>query len=109
MYYIGFDLGSSSVKVALVEMATGKSIGVVQEPETEMGMLALKNGWAEQNPEEWWQHCCNAVAKIKKKYNISRNQIKRISLPILSRFQSHKILPRLNIHFLKYSSIKPII
>ncbi|MCW2119053.1 sugar (pentulose or hexulose) kinase, partial [Flavobacterium sp. 7A] len=31
MYYIGFDIGSSSVKAAIVEIATGKSIGVVQE------------------------------------------------------------------------------
>lgn len=36
MYYIGFDIGSSSVKVAIVEIISGKSIGVVQEPETEM-------------------------------------------------------------------------
>jgi xylulokinase len=68
------------VKAAIVEIATGKSIGVVQEPETEMSMLALKNGWAEQKPEEWWEHCCNAVAKLKKKYNISRTQIKGIGI-----------------------------
>jgi len=80
MYYIGFDIGSSSVKAAIVEIATGKSIGVVQEPETEMEMLALKNGWAEQKPEEWWIHCCNAVAKLKKKYAISRTQIKGIGI-----------------------------
>lgn len=80
MYYIGFDIGSSSVKAAIVEIATGKSIGVVQEPETEMEMLALKNGWAEQKPEEWWMHCCNAVAKLKKKYAISRTQIKGIGI-----------------------------
>jgi xylulokinase len=80
MYYIGFDIGSSSVKAAIVEIATGKSIGVVQEPETEMGMLALKNGWAEQKPEEWWQHCCNAVAKLKQKYDISASQIKGIGI-----------------------------
>ena len=80
MYYIGFDIGSSSVKVALVEIATGKSIGVVQEPETEMSMLALKNGWAEQKPEDWWLHSCNAVAKLKKKFNISRSQIKGIGI-----------------------------
>ncbi|MDG1871161.1 MAG: FGGY family carbohydrate kinase [Flavobacterium sp.] len=80
MYYIGFDIGSSSVKAAIVEIANGKSIGVVQEPETEMEMLALKNGWAEQKPEEWWMHCCNAVAKLKKKYAISRTQIKGIGI-----------------------------
>jgi xylulokinase len=63
MYYIGFDIGSSSVKVAIVEMKTGKSIGVVQEPETEMGMLAVKNGWAEQNPHEWWQYAARLLPK----------------------------------------------
>ena len=80
MYYIGFDIGSSSVKVAIVEIATGKSIGVVQEPETEMGMLAVKNGWAEQNPEEWWHYCCQAVSKIKQKFNISADDIKGIGI-----------------------------
>ncbi len=44
MYYIGFDLGSSSVKAALIEASTGKSLGVVQEPKEEMGMYAQKNG-----------------------------------------------------------------
>ena len=80
MYYIGFDLGSSSIKVALVEMATGKSIDVAQEPENEMSMLAIKNGWAEQKPEDWWQHSCNAIAKLKKKHNITADQIKGIGI-----------------------------
>ncbi|WPR70083.1 FGGY family carbohydrate kinase [Flavobacterium sp. NG2] len=80
MYYIGFDLGSSSIKVALVEMATGKSIDVAQEPENEMSMLAIKNGWAEQKPEDWWQHSCNAIAKLKKKHSITADQIKGIGI-----------------------------
>ena len=80
MYYIGFDLGSSSIKAALVEISTGKSVGVVQEPETEMTMLALKNGWAEQKPEEWWQYICKATERLKKTYNISRTQIKGIGI-----------------------------
>ena len=80
MYYIGFDIGSSSIKAALVEILTGKSIGVVQEPETEMSMLALKNGWAEQKPEEWWQHICKSIEKLKKTYNVSRTQIKGIGI-----------------------------
>ncbi|GIZ08790.1 xylulokinase [Flavobacterium sp. UMI-01] len=80
MYYIGFDIGSSSIKVALVEMTTGKSIGVVQEPETEMSMLAVKNGWAEQKPEDWWHHACNAIAKLMKNHNIVNSQIKGIGI-----------------------------
>ena len=80
MYYIGFDLGSSSIKVALVEIATGKSIDVAQEPETEMSMLALKNGWAEQKPEDWWVHSCKAIAKLKEKHKINASQIKGIGI-----------------------------
>lgn len=80
MYYLGLDIGSSSIKAALVEISTGKSIGVVQEPETEMGMLALKNGWAEQKPDDWWKHVCAAILRLKSKFKISRAQIQGIGI-----------------------------
>jgi xylulokinase len=79
-YYLGLDLGSSSIKAALVEISTNKSVGVVQEPATEMGMLAIKNGWAEQEPQEWWKHVCRAIERLKKTYNISRTQIMGIGI-----------------------------
>ena len=77
-YYLGLDIGSSSIKAALVEISTGKSLGVVQEPKQEMGMFAQKNGWAEQKPNDWWLHSCNAIKHLKKQHNISRTQIKGI-------------------------------
>ena len=80
MYYLGLDIGSSSIKAALVEIATGKSLGVVNEPETEMDILALKNGWAEQNPDDWWLQVCNAIKQLKKKYNVSESEIKGIGI-----------------------------
>ena len=80
MYYLGLDIGSSSIKAALVKISSGKSIGVVQEPKEEMGMFAQKNGWAEQKPEDWWRHICSAISHLKKQYNISRNQIKGIGI-----------------------------
>jgi len=80
MYYLGLDIGSSSIKAALVEISTGKSIGVVQQPEVEMSMLALKNGWAEQKPEDWWMHVCNAIGTLKETYNISKEEIKGIGI-----------------------------
>lgn len=88
MYYLGLDIGSSSVKVALVEIVSGKSVGVVQEPEKEMSMFAQKNGWAEQKPDDWWKHSCNAIIRLKKKYNISKTQIKGIGIS----YQMHGLI-----------------
>jgi len=79
-YFLGIDIGSSSIKVALVEVASGKSVALVQEPEGEMSMLALENGWAEQDPEEWWALACKAIRRAKKETNISRTQIKGIGI-----------------------------
>jgi len=79
-YYLGLDIGSSSIKAALVEVESGKSLGVVQEPKEEMGMFAAKNGWAEQSPNEWWKHICAAIAELKKKFNVSKTQIKGIGI-----------------------------
>jgi xylulokinase len=79
-YYLGLDIGSSSIKAALVETDTGKSIGVVQEPKKEMEMLALRNGWAEQSPETWWLHVCRAISGLKKNHKVSGTQIKGIGI-----------------------------
>lgn len=80
MYHLGIDIGSSSIKAALVEISSGKSIGVVQQPDEEMGMFAQKNGWAEQNPNNWWFHVCNAIKDLKTKFNVNRSQIKGIGI-----------------------------
>lgn len=80
MYYLGLDIGSSSIKTALVEITTGKSIGVVQQPNSEMEMLALKNGWAEQKPDDWWKHVCNAIHLLKENYKIKEEEIKGIGI-----------------------------
>ncbi|HAI41671.1 MAG TPA: carbohydrate kinase, partial [Maribacter sp.] len=64
MYHLGLDIGSSSIKIALVNASTGKSVGVVTEPETEMSMEAVKNGWAEQSPLDWWRYVCSGIDKL---------------------------------------------
>lgn len=64
MYLLGYDIGSSSVKVALVEATTGRSIGMAQYPEQEMRIDAAHPAWAEQNPDDWWTAACTATAQL---------------------------------------------
>ena len=64
MYHLGLDIGSSSVKVALVEAATGKSLASLHEPPNEMEILSLQNDWAEQDPKIWWKYCCTAIKRV---------------------------------------------
>ncbi len=75
MYYLGIDLGSSSIKVALVKSDTGEEVTVVQEPEEEMSMYAEYSGWAEQDPEIWWNHVCKGIQRIKTTQNIDAKDI----------------------------------
>ncbi len=80
MFYIGFDIGSSSIKAALVHADTGKSVATVQEPEEEMDIISIKTDWAEQNPEAWWKNVCNASKRLLKENNVSADQIKGIGI-----------------------------
>ena len=80
MYYIGFDLGSSSVKAALIESDTGKTIGVTNYPEEEMAIFAEKTGWAEQDPNLWWKNCCQVTQKLLAQTGVSSQKIKGIGI-----------------------------
>ena len=75
MYYIGYDIGSSSVKVALVEAETGKKIIVLHEPQNEMEIVSLHPDWAEQDPEIWWQYICVATKRAIREANIDASKI----------------------------------
>ena len=80
MYNIGFDLGSSSVKAALIEASTGKSIGIAQYPESEMVIVAEQAGWAEQDPNLWWKNIGEVTKKLLDQTGISSSKIKGIGI-----------------------------
>ncbi|PHN04008.1 xylulokinase [Flavilitoribacter nigricans] len=80
MYLIGYDIGSSSIKAAIIEVASGRQIAVRQEPEREMEMIAKQSGWAEQDPESWWQHVCTATAKLLQQTGIDPAAIQGIGI-----------------------------
>ena len=80
MYYIGFDLGSSSVKAALINAETGETIGITNYPEREMTILAKETEWAEQDPNLWWENCCKVTQKLLAKTGISAKDINGIGI-----------------------------
>ncbi len=80
MYYIGLDIGSSSVKVALVNASSGENILSLNEPETEMEIVALQSGWAEQDPNLWWNYVCNGIKRVLSETNIDAFKISGIGI-----------------------------
>lgn len=75
MYYIGYDIGSSSVKAAIVEAETGKKIIVLNEPQNEMEIVSVHADWAEQDPEMWWEYICKATKRAIREANIDASKI----------------------------------
>ena len=80
MYYLGIDLGSSSIKVALIESATGISKCVVQEPQKEMSISSPQKAWAEQDPEVWWKYVCKGIKRVKAESSILETDIHGIGI-----------------------------
>jgi len=71
MLLLGIDLGTSSVKVAVIDAANGSTLASAQYPDIETPVIAPQPGWAEQSPEGWWKNVQQAILKVhaQKKYD----------------------------------------
>lgn len=72
MYSLGIDIGSSSVKVSLLEIESGKCAASSTNPKQEMPISAPQKGFAEQNPEMWWKYICEGVKDIASNHDIKK-------------------------------------
>jgi len=63
MLLLGIDIGTSSIKVSVVDAQTQVCIAAARFPETETPVIAKQPGWAEQSPAMWWDHVQQAIAK----------------------------------------------
>lgn len=80
MYLLGFDIGTSSVKGALVDAESGKCLATDFFPKSEAPIKALQPGWAEQNPDSWWQYLREATASLLRQTKADPRDIKAIGL-----------------------------
>lgn len=78
MYLLGYDLGTSSVKVAMVDVETGKCVGSDFYPKNEAPIKALNPGWAEQDPESWVNYLKLATRSVFEKTGVAPDEIKAI-------------------------------
>jgi len=79
-YLLGFDVGSSSVKASLVNADSGKCVATAFFPEKEAPITALKAGWAEQDPQMWWNNAKLALKKIMADAGATGEEVKAIGI-----------------------------
>ena len=79
-YFLGFDIGSSSVKAALLEAESGKPLAAAYSPASEMAIGAPWAGFAEQDPEQWWQELIHATGLLRRKHPFPNNEIGAIGI-----------------------------
>lgn len=77
---LGLDIGSSSIKASVVDAQTGQSVASAQSPSDEMPMLATHPGWAEQEPEMWWNHLVVSVKSCLSKAGARAEEVRAIGI-----------------------------
>lgn len=77
---LGIDLGTSSIKVSVVDAATTECVASAQYPETEAEITSLQTGWAEQSPESWWQYTIQAIKILNGTNKYDPSHIKAIGI-----------------------------
>ncbi|RAV09482.1 xylulokinase [Paenibacillus contaminans] len=75
-YYLGIDLGTSAVKCIIVD---GQG-HVIADASEAYPLHQPFPGWAEQQPEDWWNGSATAIRKLLEKADISGQDIKGIGL-----------------------------
>lgn len=63
-YSLGYDIGSSSVKASLLDLENGRTVASDFSPKTEMAIDARSPGWAEQDPNIWWENLVLATKSV---------------------------------------------
>jgi xylulokinase len=80
MNLLGFDVGSSSVKAALIDAGTNRLVAAAASPARELKIDSPRPGFAEQAPETWWRHVIAAAGKLKRQRNFRPGDIAAVGI-----------------------------
>ena len=75
-YVIGIDLGTSGTKTVLFN----REGQVVASATVEYPMYQERNGWAEQEPLDWWNAACQTLGAVLEKSGVDAGDIKGVGI-----------------------------
>ncbi|MCL2068942.1 MAG: FGGY family carbohydrate kinase, partial [Oscillospiraceae bacterium] len=75
-YLIGIDLGTSGTKTVLFD-ESGKA---VSSATVEYPLYQPQNGWAEQDPADWWDACVQTLRQVLSESGVAAGDIKGIGI-----------------------------
>src|SRR5579859_4445002 len=64
MLLLGIDIGTSSIKAAVIDAGSRRTLAVAQYPDTEAAILSTQPGWAEQSPLSWWEAVLQTIRRV---------------------------------------------
>ena len=67
MYLAGIDIGTSAAKTAVYDLYGN----IAAECTQEYPLYQPRNGWAEQDPADWWNAVCYTLQKVTAEINAS--------------------------------------
>ncbi len=88
MITLGYDIGSSSIKAALLRVDTGEALATAYSPRAELPILAERAGWAEQDPRLWWTHVVAATREVMRTSGIRPSAVRAIGIS----YQMHGLI-----------------
>lgn len=80
MLFLGIDVGSSSTKLSVLDAKTGRCVGALSYPETELAIASPEAGFAEQDPDVWWDCIQKGAAKLFASGKFDSKQIQAIGI-----------------------------
>lgn len=80
MYLLGIDIGTSSIKASIVDVQTQQVIASAQYPDVEASISSPQIGWAEQDPDTWWQDTQQAIQRVIASHQFNAKEIAAIGI-----------------------------
>lgn len=80
MYLLGYDSGTSSIKATLLDAQTNRAVASASYPPKEMAIISKRPGWAEQNPQDWWDNLKQVTGMVLQKSGVAAADVKAIGI-----------------------------